>query len=133
MMEIIKSKDLTYFQAHIISCIEENGPLTRREFVEKLGNPRTTIYDNLVKLQKKKIVEKFSQNNGKRGRPKIYWKLKEEFKKKFEKNKRNPPYDCPYFYSNWNSDEYCKLYEDYCGYDEFTGCQEYNDMMGKGE
>lgn len=115
-MQIMKDRNLTYLQVHILSCIEENGPLTRREFVEKLGNPRTTIYDNLVKLQKKKIVEKFSRN-----------------KKKFVKNNRNPPYDCPYFYSNWNSDEYCKLYEDYCQYDEFIGCQEYNDMMGKGE
>ena len=37
---------------------------------------RTTIYDNLIKLQKRKIVEKYSENNGKRGRPLVLWRLK---------------------------------------------------------
>lgn len=38
---------------------------------------RTTIYDNLVKLQKRKFIEQFSENNGKRGRPLVFWKIKE--------------------------------------------------------
>jgi len=52
-----------------------------------------------------------------------------------EINERNPPYDCPYYYSNWNSDDYCKLHDDYCQYDEFTGCEIYNEIFGihKGE
>lgn len=41
-----------------------------------LGRPRTTVFDNLVKLEKMGIVEKYSKNKGYRGRPKEYWKLK---------------------------------------------------------
>lgn len=48
--------------------------LSRR--IVELHNKRTTIYDNLVKLQKRKLVEKFSRNNGKRGRPFVFWKIK---------------------------------------------------------
>ena len=62
-------------QRQIIDLIETDGPQTRRQFVTKLGIARTTIYDNLVKLQKKNIVEKYSVNNGQRGRPLTYWKL----------------------------------------------------------
>jgi len=36
---------------------------------------KTTIYDNLVKLQKRRLVEKFSRSNGKRGRSYVYWKI----------------------------------------------------------
>lgn len=81
-MEIMKDKHLTYLQVHIIVCMEENGPLTRKQLVRELGNPRTTIYDNLVKLEKKKIVKNFSKNNGKRGRPKVYWRFTEAFQDK---------------------------------------------------
>ena len=53
-------------------------PVPRRYLVEYLGMPRTTVYDNLMKLQAQKLVEKFSVNNKKRGRPVVYWKLTEE-------------------------------------------------------
>ncbi|MFO7795993.1 MAG: helix-turn-helix domain-containing protein [Promethearchaeati archaeon] len=66
---------LSPLQFNLIKKLKEEGPLTRRQLVNKLRTPRTTIYDNLVKLQKKKVVEKFSRNNGKRGRPKVYWKI----------------------------------------------------------
>lgn len=97
--------DFTPIQAKIVKVLKENGPMTRDQICEEFEykkhkvirvdkyllwekriryeqiyeqyNKRTTIYDNLVKLQKKKIVEKFSRSNGKRGRPKIYWKLTE--------------------------------------------------------
>jgi predicted transcriptional regulator len=68
---------LTPIQNNLIKTLQNNGPLTRRELVNHLHTPRTTIYDNLVKLHKLKIIEKFSRNNGKRGRPLIFWKLKE--------------------------------------------------------
>ena len=53
---------------------------------------RTTIFDNLVKLQKRKLVEKFSMNNGKRGRPLVYWKIIAENQKEIpnEKQKEKP-------------------------------------------
>jgi len=63
-------------QYNLIKILKNNGPLTRKELVNQLNTPRTTIYDNLVKLQKENVVKKFSRNNGKRGRPKIYWEIK---------------------------------------------------------
>ncbi len=65
-------------QHNIIIELYKNGPLTRRDLVKKLNKARTTIYDNLLKLQKKEIVAKFARSNGDRGRPLIFWKLKVE-------------------------------------------------------
>ena len=42
----------------------------------------------------------------------------------------NPPYDCPYYYSNWNCDECCKETDDYCNYDYCVGCETYNRIFG---
>ncbi len=67
---------LSPIQFNLIKALKEVGPLTRRDLVMELRTPRTTIYDNLVKLQKKKLIEKFSRNNGKRGRPVVLWKFK---------------------------------------------------------
>lgn len=44
--------------------------------VKEMNTPRTTIYDNLLKLQKRKITEKSRDHNGERGRPLVYWQLK---------------------------------------------------------
>lgn len=66
---------LSPLQYNLIKTLKNDGPLTRKQLVSDLKTPRTTIYDNLVKLQKQKVVEKFSRNNGKRGRPKVYWKI----------------------------------------------------------
>jgi len=63
-------------QHNLIKTLEKNGPLTRKELVNELKTARTTIYDNLLKLQKQKMIEKFSRNDGKRGRPVVFWKLK---------------------------------------------------------
>lgn len=69
------SKDfLTPIQNNLIKTLKKIGPMTRRELVNHLNTPRTTIYDNLLKLQKIKLVEKYARNNGKRGRPLIFWK-----------------------------------------------------------
>ena len=74
----IKTKEyLTPIQYNLIKKLETNGPSTRRELVKVLNSPRTTIYDNLLKLQKRKLIEKFTRNNGMRGRPLVFWKLKE--------------------------------------------------------
>ncbi|TXT61842.1 MAG: Sugar-specific transcriptional regulator TrmB [Promethearchaeota archaeon] len=68
---------VTPLQHNLLQILKNEGPLTRKQLVNELNTPRTTIYDNLVKLQKQKVVEKFSRNNGKRGRPKVYWKISE--------------------------------------------------------
>ena len=38
---------------------------------------RTTIHDNIVKLQKRHLLVKYSKSNGKRGRPLVFYKLME--------------------------------------------------------
>jgi predicted transcriptional regulator len=67
---------LTPIQNRLIKFLENNGPSTRKTLVKELETPRTTIYDNLLKLQKRKFIEKFGDNNGERGRPLVYWKFK---------------------------------------------------------
>ena len=64
-------------QNNLMKILQINGPMTRKDLVNQLNTPRTTIYDNLVKLQKQKVVEKFTRNNGKRGRPLVFWKIRE--------------------------------------------------------
>ena len=71
------SKDyISPIQHNLMKTLEKSGPLTRKELVNELKTARTTIYDNLIKLQKQKMIEKFSRNDGKRGRPVVFWKLK---------------------------------------------------------
>jgi len=67
----------TPLQHHLIKFLHNTGPSTRKDLVKLLNTPRTTIYDNLLKLQKRKIIEKFTRNDGKRGRPLVFWKLKD--------------------------------------------------------
>ena len=75
--EYYDSKEfLSPTQHNLIKILRNGGPLTRRDLVNQLKTPRTTIYDNLIKLQKRKVVEKFIKNSGKRGRPLVFWKLK---------------------------------------------------------
>ncbi len=67
---------LSPIQYNLIRTLENIGPLTRKDLVKQLKTPRTTIYDNLIKLQKIKLIEKFSRNDGIRGRPLVFWKMK---------------------------------------------------------
>lgn len=68
---------LTPLQNNLVKSLQRTGPTTRRDLVRLLNTPRTTIYDNLLKLHKRKIIEKITRNNGKRGRPLVFWKMKE--------------------------------------------------------
>lgn len=74
---------LSPIQFRIIKTLEEhpNGLIRgqnyeRGSLMKRLNKARTTIYDNLVKLQKLGIVVKYSKNPGTRGRPLKFWKLK---------------------------------------------------------
>ena len=72
-----ESKDfLSPIQHNLLKTLERTGPTTRKDLVKQLNTARTTIYDNLIKLQKRKLIEKFSRNDGKRGRPLVFWKIK---------------------------------------------------------
>ena len=95
----------TPLQANIIKLLNENVVMTRDDLCRELGygthtveynqaypdkkqytaryhikleqyDGRTTVYDNLVKLQKRKVVEKFSYNSGQQGRPLVFWQLR---------------------------------------------------------
>lgn len=96
---------LSPLQYKLLHLLSKNGPMTRDQLCKTFGfkkytihylqayphriqpksryhreieqyYKRTTIYDNLAKLEKRKLVEKFSRSNGKRGRPLIFWKCK---------------------------------------------------------
>ena len=72
----ITKEYLTPTQIRLIEVLKNNGPLTRKTLVKEMNTPRTTIYDNLLKLQKRKIIKKYGANNGVRGRPLVYWQIK---------------------------------------------------------
>ncbi len=75
---MLDSKEyLSPIQYNLMKILAKTGPLTRRDLVNQLRTPRTTIYDNLIKLQKRRMVEKFTRNDGKRGRPLVLWKRKD--------------------------------------------------------
>ena len=75
--EISSKEYLTPIQYNLIKKLQNIGPSTRKDLVKVLNSPRTTIYDNLLKLQKRRLIEKFTRNNGMRGRPLVFWRLKE--------------------------------------------------------
>lgn len=58
----------------------KKGARQRKELVSALNTPRTTIYDNLEKLESKGIAERYRVYNGRRGRPRKFWKLTEDAK-----------------------------------------------------
>jgi len=77
LKELSESKEIfSPIQNNLIKVLEKTGPITRRDLVKQLSTPRTTVYDNLIKLQKRRLVEKLTRNDGKRGRPLVLWKLK---------------------------------------------------------
>lgn len=73
--------NLNAFAIQIIKCLYK-GDMMRKDLVSSLDTPRTTIYDHLVALQKKKIVRSYERRTGERGRPPVFWKLKNDFERK---------------------------------------------------
>jgi len=73
-------------QQRLIDVLKKKGNMSRDEICEEFGykkkiiiryEKRTTIYDNLLKLEKKGKIKRFDINNGKRGRSITMWKLME--------------------------------------------------------
>lgn len=64
-------------QKKIVDLLEVKGPMTRADMVHQLQVARTTVYDTLVKLMNHNLVDKYPINNNKRGRPKVFFTLKE--------------------------------------------------------
>ena len=80
---------LSPLQHNILKFLEGSGPISRRDLCKAFDTPRTTVYDNLLKLQKRKIVEKFSSNHGKRGRPIVFWKLRDSYVEAMVEERKN--------------------------------------------
>ena len=68
---------ITPIRYNIIKALLNDGPLTRRDLVKRLNKPRTTVYDNLFKLYKQKLVKRYDCTESKRGRPLVFWKIYE--------------------------------------------------------
>jgi len=68
-----------YTHKYFLKYKTHNGTIRRYYFEEEYHKKRTTIFDNLKKLFKRKIVgkKKSDKNKGKRGRPPTLWYLKE--------------------------------------------------------
>ena len=80
-MDLSKFEDGLMFsplQIQLMNTLEKEGPLTRKDLMNKLNSPRTTIYDNLTRLQNHNIIRKFSRPTNSRGIPLVFFKLVDE-------------------------------------------------------
>jgi predicted transcriptional regulator len=64
-------------QKELINQLEKNGPMTRADLVKSVDSPRTTVYDNLMRLQNFNLIKKFSRPTNNKGRPLVFFKLTE--------------------------------------------------------
>ena len=87
---------LSPLQLRLFDILINNGSKNREQICEIMGygsityqkrdwkvdyhEKRTTIYDNLEKLEKAGIVERYTKHNDKPGRPPIYWKITENYR-----------------------------------------------------
>jgi len=60
---------------YIYRLLLERGPMTREDIARITKLPRTTIYDHLMKLTIKGVIEKYSVITNKRGRPPVYYRI----------------------------------------------------------
>lgn len=66
----------TPIQAKLLKILLRWGSLTRKALRAILNEPRTMIYDNLLKLEKTKLIERYAEKTSIRGRPEVYWRVK---------------------------------------------------------
>ena len=81
MVDLSKYEDGMMFsplQKNLLGILEDNGPMTRADLVNSVDKPRTTVYDNLMRLQNFNLIRKFSRPTNSRGRPLVFFKLVEE-------------------------------------------------------
>jgi predicted ArsR family transcriptional regulator len=67
----------TDLQKKIVNLLDIKGPMTRADLVHHLQVTRTTVYDTIVKLMNHNLVDKYPVNDNKRGRPKVFFTLKD--------------------------------------------------------
>lgn len=86
IVEIMKKRKVDFdneflfspIQRQILKLLDKVGPMTRRELISVLKRSRTTVYDNLTRLQFEGIIKKKSKYLGKQGRPEVYFFLVEK-------------------------------------------------------
>lgn len=103
--------ELEPIQQQLVNAIKKNGAMSRNDFCKEFGfkthiydqivvspskkqyrykleqyHKKTTIFDNLIKLEKKGIVERFSKNNGKVGASVKMWKLTPKYDKEVNRS-----------------------------------------------
>ena len=64
--------DKARLEARILKHLETAGPTRRDDLCDHLSIPRTTMYDYLFRLEKRKLVIKYRVSS--RGRP-VYWEI----------------------------------------------------------
>ena len=91
-----KIEILNPLQLRLLEILTNDGSKNREQICEIMGygsityqkgnwkvdyhKKRTTIYDNLEKLEKAGIVERYSKHSDKVGRPPICWKIIENYR-----------------------------------------------------
>lgn len=103
--------ELEPIQQQLVNALKKNGAMSRNDFCKEFGfkiiiydqivvspskkqyhfklkqyEKRTTIHDNLVRLEKKGIIERFSKNDGKVGASVKMWKLTPKYDKEVNKS-----------------------------------------------
>ena len=59
----------------IVEFITKHGSATYKELVNYCGKVRSMIHDNCTILENKDVIERHYHNNGRRGRPRVFFKL----------------------------------------------------------
>ena len=62
-------------EKEIVDFLRDNGGKTRQQISDKLGIPRTTLYDIMAPLVARGILEKLVGNSHKRGTKPFLWRL----------------------------------------------------------
>jgi len=78
MLDLEKMFDDLMFsplQIDLMDLLRKNGPMTRKDLVKNSNSPRTTVYDNLMRLLNHNLVKKFPRPTNSRGRPFVFYKI----------------------------------------------------------
>lgn len=62
----------------LVALYKEEGGMDRDEISKLTGIARTTLYNNLTKLEKLRVVCHYKKGNGKVGADKTMWKIGRE-------------------------------------------------------
>ena len=74
VMEMKDVLGLSPLEQELLEVLSEK-PMTRGAIVQILERPRTTVYDNLKRLQNKDLVFKWTKYTNTRGRPEVFFNL----------------------------------------------------------